>query len=128
MDIMAAKLGAPRRRHSPELKTAVIEECRRPGASVAAIALAHELNANLVHHWLRKAAAGAQAAVDIKSGFIEVRAAAAPVSLPPAPAMTPTPALRDIRIELRRGATTISVAWPAEVAEQCGAWLGELLR
>jgi len=32
-----------RRRHSAEFKAAVIEECMRPGVSVAAIALALEL-------------------------------------------------------------------------------------
>lgn len=124
---MAAKLGAPRRRHSPELKAAVVEECRHPGASVAAIALARELNANLVHQWLRNAAVGAGTAPDSNAGFIEVRAPglSTPTSLPqPAPAHLP----RDIRIELRRGATNITVAWPLEAAAQCGAWLGELLR
>lgn len=54
---MAAKPGAPRRKHSLELKAAVVEECRRPGVSVAAIALAHGLNANLVHQWMRNARA-----------------------------------------------------------------------
>ena len=46
---------APRARrvHSAELKSKVLAECRRPGASVAAVALAHGLNANLVHKWLR---------------------------------------------------------------------------
>ncbi len=120
---MAAKLGAPRRRHSPELKAAVVDECRRPGASVAAIALARELNANLVHQWLRNAATGTAATADSKAGFIEVRAAgvSTPIALPP-------PASRDIRIELRRGTTSISVAWPVDAAAQCGTWLGELLR
>ena len=34
----------------------------------------------------------------------------------------------DIRIELRRGATSISVAWPTETATDCAAWMRELLR
>lgn len=53
MDVMAAKPGAPRRRHSAHLKAEVVSECQKPGASVAAIALARGLNANLVHGWLR---------------------------------------------------------------------------
>jgi transposase len=42
-----------RRRHGVELKAQVLRE--RRGASVAAIALAHGLNANLVHKWSRLA-------------------------------------------------------------------------
>jgi transposase len=34
----------------------------------------------------------------------------------------------DIRIELRRGATTIAIAWPGQAAGECAAWLREWLR
>jgi transposase len=34
----------------------------------------------------------------------------------------------EIRVELRRGATTISATWPAEAAAECAAWMRELLR
>ena len=33
-----------RRVHSPEFKAQVLGECKRPGASVAAVAIAHGLN------------------------------------------------------------------------------------
>jgi transposase len=36
-----------RRVHSAEFKSAVLVECRQPGASVAAVALSHGLNVNL---------------------------------------------------------------------------------
>lgn len=119
---MAAKPGASRRRHSAELKTAVVNECLQPGASVAAISLARGLNANLVHHWLRDSKLTSQpAAVDDRGsehGFIELQLPA------PEPASVP----RDIRVELRRGATAISVTWPTEAASDCAAWMRELLR
>src|SRR4249919_465676 len=44
---------ASRRRHSAELKDKVLAACAEPGASVAAVAQAHGLNANLVHKWRR---------------------------------------------------------------------------
>jgi transposase-like protein len=51
-----AKPHAPaRRRHLPEFKARVINECAQPGASVAAVALSHGLHANLVHSWRRQA-------------------------------------------------------------------------
>ena len=48
-----------RRRHSREFKVEVLRACLEPGASVAGIALARGVNANLVHRWLRLAALGA---------------------------------------------------------------------
>jgi hypothetical protein len=41
-----------RRTHSLEFKTQVLAACRQPGASIAAVALAHGLNSNVVHKWL----------------------------------------------------------------------------
>jgi transposase len=41
-----------RRVHGAQIKAQVMAECRPPGASVAAVALAHGLNANLVRNWL----------------------------------------------------------------------------
>ena len=41
-----------RRNHSPEFKAQVLAACRQPGASIAAVALAHGLNSNVVHKWL----------------------------------------------------------------------------
>jgi transposase len=41
-----------RRVHGAEFKAQVLQECRQPGASVAAVALAHGLNVNLVRKWL----------------------------------------------------------------------------
>lgn len=43
-----------RRRHSTTFKAQVVAECQRPGASVAAIAHAYGVNANLVHKWRRE--------------------------------------------------------------------------
>jgi len=109
-----------RRYHPPELKRQVIMACQHPGASVAGVALAHGLNANLVRRWLRCAPgpAGVVTVVGPPSGaFVEV-----PMPRPSSPAADP------IRLELRRGASTASLQWPASAAAECGAWLREWLR
>jgi transposase len=41
-----------RRTYSREYKLEVVEECDAPGASVAAVALSHRINANLVRRWI----------------------------------------------------------------------------
>ena len=86
----------PRRRHGSELKAQVLAECDRPEASVAAVAQAHDLNANLVHKWRR----GTEAAPAKQSAaFIEL-------PMPHVESLAPTP---DIRMELRRGQTAVSI-------------------
>jgi transposase len=52
-----------RRVYSPSHKRAIVEQCLQPGVSVAGIALAHGINANLVRKWIvkhRRAAAAAK--------------------------------------------------------------------
>lgn len=102
-----------RRRHSAELKAQVLSECAQPGASVASVALSHGINANVVHKWRRLAGA---APLPV-ARFV-------PVTLPTPSCEVPA----DIRIELRRGATTMSITWPAAAAGDCAAWMRELLR
>jgi transposase len=41
-----------RRTYTLEYKLEVVRECRGPGVSVAAVALAHGINANLVRRWI----------------------------------------------------------------------------
>ena len=109
-----------RRRHSDQFKAQVVQACT-PGVSVAAVALANGLNANLVRRWLRRRGAGTSGAVTL--GTAQLPAAAfMPVQVQ---SPSPTP---DIRLELRRGAATVVVSWPAQEAAACGSWLQEWLR
>jgi transposase len=71
----------------------------------------------MLHTWRREAKGGSAPAVRSDSEFVSV-----PLAAPIAPAATP------IRIELRHGATSVSVAWPAESADACAAWPRGLLR
>jgi transposase len=107
-----------RRRHDKELKRQVLAACAEPGASVAAVAMAHGLNANLVHKWRRMAERAAGRAVQKREEVF------VPVTVAPAV----PPAVNDIRIELRRGPVSVNVGWPLGAAGECAAWLRELLR
>lgn len=54
MKTVAAMAGtAPRRQHERSFKVELVEKCLVPGASVAAIALAGGVNANLLFKWRR---------------------------------------------------------------------------
>jgi transposase len=47
-----------RRTYSHEYKLEIVEECSTPGVSVAGVALAHRINANLVRRWIVQRRAG----------------------------------------------------------------------
>ena len=91
-----------RREHSAEFKAQVVAACNSPGVSIAAVAMAHGVNANLARRWVneaerRRSDTSAELATrgDESTTFV-------PLQLP-APVQA---AAADIRIELRRGATT----------------------
>ena len=111
-----------RRLHSDEFKANAVASCMQAGMSMAAVAMANGVNANLLRRWVRAAEMrpGAEPALDRR--VAETPAAFIAMQLP---AKT---VAADIRIELRRGATSISVAWPTEAATECAAWMRELLR
>lgn len=113
---------APRRRHGAALKAQVLDECEQAGSSIAAVAQAHGLNANLVHKWRRLQRAQLVQAKAVKG---PAGSAFVPLALPVATASMAAPAIPDIRIELRRGATTMNIAWPGASATECAAWLRE---
>jgi transposase len=53
MKTVAGITGAPRRQHDRAFKAELVEQCLMPGASVAAVALAGGVNANLLFKWRR---------------------------------------------------------------------------
>ena len=113
MDTMGHTRGTKVRAHPAALRELVLAECAVPGASVAKVAREHGLNANLIHTWRRQ-----QEQQQAGEQFIEL-------PLEPAPQRT---AVGDIRIELRRGVTTVNINWPGEAASGCAVWLKEWLR
>lgn len=115
-----------RRRHSDAFKAEVIQACRHPGVSIAAVALANGLNANLLRRWVAAAERGATPALNpvVSARTTTAPTAFVPLQLP-APAREPNP---DIQIELCRAGTTIKVRWPGNAASECAAWMRELLR
>jgi transposase len=123
----------PRRRHSAQFKREVLAACNELGASVAGVALAFGLNANLVRQWRRgrgfKPAGGA--AMAATSVTREAQQQFIALSMPQAVAASAAPAnvgAGDIRIEVRRGALQVSVSWTQAVTTDCAIWLRELLK
>ena len=110
-----------RRFYSADLKCQVVAQCGQPGASIAAVALGHGINANIVHRWIREHGQGALAATS--PAFIPVtlnevpRQAAVPVQASPP----------EIRIEVQRANASVVVHWPLQGGAACAQWLREWL-
>jgi len=114
-----------RRRHSAEFRAEAVRACQQPGVSVAAIALARGLNANLLRRWVLRAERGTllvpsrstapSVAVENSGGFLPVRIASSATEAA-------------IRIEVRRGSSTVKIEWPAAAAGECALLLRELMK
>lgn len=137
---MAADKNLKRRKYSAELKAQVVNECEVPGASVARVAMARGINANVVHSWPQiartKRSTGA-ALTPTPAKFVPVViSSAVPIVAPasqavapltPSP-LTPSPLTQPpIEVELRRGTTTLKLLWPATATAQLSAWTREVL-
>ena len=82
-----------RRTYSREYKLEIVQECSRADVSVAGVALAHGINANLVRRWI----------VQHRSGRLRLMPAMLPVTLSAPTALPPPmhpPAAGVIEIEL----------------------------
>jgi len=122
------------RRHSDEFKLRVIALAREPNTSVAAVALANGLNANMLRRWVREAEAtegGSGAAAD---GAMLKLPAFVPVALSEGPACPSTigqasvPAPLppgNVAFEIRRGGTSVHASLPLDA--RSAAWLREVL-
>jgi transposase len=138
---MAADKQTARREYSAELKAQVLVECEAHGASVAKVAMARGINANVVHRWRQLARESVQSSVSSTSAIAPARpqphsrhhphpqqtqflpvtlAAAAPL---PGCAAVPS----SIEVEVRRGAVTMKLTWPTSALADFAAWTREVL-
>jgi transposase-like protein len=123
------------RRHSAEFKARVIELAGQSHASVAAVALANGLNANMLRRWVREAEGPAGAQVS-PTAMTMSDAPAMPAFMPlpmlqerpalPTPSSpAPTDTTSAVFVELHRGDTSAYVSLPLNA--NSAAWLREVL-
>jgi transposase-like protein len=127
------------RRYTAQFKSEMVAACQQPDISIAALALQHGMNANVLHRWIREWRQGLHR-IDANLCAVAVAPAPAPAFIPielPVPAPSPgheqspdaaLAAPADIRIECRRGEMTVNMHWPVSAATQCIQMLRELLR
>jgi transposase-like protein len=131
----------PHRVYTPEFKANLVAACHKPGASIAALANANAMNANVLHRWLQEHArtgahqlssrsTGKNTATPGTQALIAQRPAFIALPLGPAASQAqsaPTQAT-SIRVEIQRSSTTIIVNWPVQDSAACAQWLRECLQ
>ncbi|HEY4068366.1 MAG TPA: transposase [Burkholderiaceae bacterium] len=117
-----------RHRYDGEFKKSVIEACRQPGISIAAVALANGLNANILRKWVIDADARREVGAQFEQSLPSTTAAPTAVGFIPLSLPAPPEVPQAIRIELQRGPLTVTMIWPVSAAGECASWMRELLR
>jgi len=110
------------RRHSDEFRARVIELARQPNTSVAAVALANGLNANMLRRWMRESEAAGEGGAQLRD---VARPAFVPLPMPAQPSL-PMPEQTAVRVEveIHRNGTTVRASLPMD--GRSAAWLREV--
>jgi transposase-like protein len=107
------------RRHSEQFKARVIELASQPHTSVAAVALANGLNANMLRRWVRQSQASAGSGAEMTPAFVQL-----PMhTQPAAPLALPEPAT-EIEVQIQRNGATLRASLPLD--SRSAAWLREV--
>ena len=124
---MTSESGKTRRRYGSQFKAMVLAQCEEPGMSVAQVAMSHGINDNVVHRWrqlARQEQSARQASPDAQP-LAEQPVAFVPLALP-APA---GPEMKtEVRLDIKRGAVTVGVAWPEKALGDLAGFVRELLK
>ncbi len=127
--LIKAPMRRSRRRYTEEFKKQATEACLIPRVSIASVALANGLNANLLRRWVterQEEVAGSVTLPDQHS--LEIAEPTTPGLVPITVAMPETPPSGEIKIEIHRNQMLISITWPVSQSTFCADWLGDLLR
>jgi transposase len=126
------------RTYTPQFKADLVAMCQKPGASIAAVALQHGMNANLLHRWRKEWAQGlhrleggvtATVATPQTPAFIPIElSTAASTTASEQLCVASSTRAADIRIECQRPGMSVTVHWPLSGAAECAQMLRELLR
>ena len=119
----APTLKKPRRTFTAEFKHQLIQQCQQPDTSVANVAMQHQINANLLHKWIRQSEPMPPPLKSLpipQTDFLPVIVHSMPVKQETSPSPVPEKkAPAHIRIPLHEGLGSdrdqmIEIEWPVE--------------
>ena len=127
--LIKAPMRRSRRRYTEEFKKQATEACLIPRVSIASVALANGLNANLLRRWVTERQEAVAGSVTLPDQHpLEITEPSIPGLVPITVAMPEIPPSGEIKIEIHRNQMLISITWPVSQSTSCAAWLRDLLR
>ena len=127
--LIKAPMRRSRRRYTEEFKKQAIAACLQPGISMASVALANGLNANLLRRWVTERQEAVAGSVTLPDQHpLEITEPSIPGLVPITVAMPEIPPSGEIKIEIHRNQMLISITWPVSQSTSCADWLRDLLR
>lgn len=121
------------RTYTREFKAELVAACQVPGTSIAALAGAHAMNANVLHRWLQEHARSGCHGSHMGEGSAHRSSVAKATHLPAfiplqLPASHPEPGAKDIKVDIRKGALTMSITWPVSASADFASWATSILK
>jgi transposase-like protein len=120
------------RAYTRQFKAELVAAAQQPGASIAALALQHGMNANVLHRWLK------EHEQDARHQLVGLSSSAQSLTTSPVPAFIPIklpmaaaayePTACEIKVELRKGAVSMIITWPASAAGDLAQWTAAILK
>ena len=127
--LIKAPMRRSRRRYTEDFKKQAIEACLQPGVSMASVALANGLNANLLRRWVTERPEEVVGTAMLPNQpTVEIAEPKTPGLVPITVAKPETPPSGEIKIEIHRNQMLISINWPVSQSTSCADWLRDLLR
>lgn len=112
------------RRHSAEFKASVMEQARQAHVSVAAVALANGINANMLRRWLRESFTPGAARIARADGIPAPEFVQLPVPTPK-PALPGSASSEAVEVQIHRGQTRVVLN--LALGSNSAVWLREVL-
>lgn len=118
------------RTYTREFKAEMVAACQQPGVSIAALASSHAMNANVLHRWLKEhERSGCHQLIRAGSSGAALATSPAPAFIPlKLPAVMHEPRLPEVKVELRKGALSMTVTWPVCAAAELAQWATAILK
>jgi transposase len=118
------------RTYMPEFKAQLVAACQQPGASIAALAGQQGMNANVLHRWLKEHQRNGchQLAKPCVASITRAPSPAPAFIALALPPVTPVHTEQEIKVELRKGALSMTMAWPLSAAADLASWTAAILK
>ena len=120
------------RTYTRQFKAELVAAAKQPGASIAALALQHGMNANVLHRWLKEHEQDARhQLISLSSSGESLATSSVPAFIPiklPTATATYEPTACDIKVELRKGAVSMTLTWPASAVGDLAQWTAAILK